>query len=218
LSKIVIFGIGGLSEEISDYISHDHEIVAYTVEAEYINDERFLSKPVVPFETVEKVYDPANHLFIILVTRQHRTNRRLMGRIMNDARRKGYRFLSHVDRSAYVSQMKMGDNCIICPRAIMELGTSLGDGVIIRSGAYIGHHIAIGDYSYVAPRASMSGYVSIGSNVFIGNNATLRDSITVGDDAVVGAGAVVLRDVKPCAVYKAMEARLLDKTSTEIEI
>jgi len=217
LSNVVVFGIGGLSEEISSYISTDHEIVAYTVDAEYIHDKRFLSKPVVPFETVEKTYNPDEYLFIALVTRQHRTNRRLLERIMRDAREKGYHFLSHIDQSAYVSQVEMGDNCIVCPRAIMELGTSLGDGVIIRSGAYIGHHITIGNYSYVAPRASMSGYVSIGSNVFVGNNATLRDSITVGDDAVIGAGAVVLRNVKPCAVYRAMEARLLDKTSGEIE-
>ena len=220
MSKVVVFGIGGLSKEISGYISTDgeHEIVAYTAEAEYIKGEEFLSKPVVPFESVEEVYSPDEHLFIVLVTRQHRTNRRLLGRIMENARQKGYRFLSHVDKTAYVSQVEIGANCIVCPHAIIETGTTLGDGVIIRSGAYIGHDIVIGDYSYVAPRASMSGYVSIGCNVFIGNNATLRDSITVGHDAVVGAGAVVLRDVKPYAVYKAMEARLLDKASTEIEI
>jgi len=219
LSKVIVFGIGGLSEVVSDYILADHEIVAYTVDAAYTNGGDFLSRPVVSFEPVETVYGPDEHLFIALVTRQHRTNRRLLGRVMENARGKGYRFLSHIDRSAYVSQsVEVGYNCIVSPHAIVELGASLGDGVIVRPGAYVGHHVTVGDYSYIAPCASMSGYVSIGSNVFIGNNATLRDFITIGDDAVIGAGAVVLRDVGRGAVYKAMEARLLDKTSMEIEI
>jgi sugar O-acyltransferase (sialic acid O-acetyltransferase NeuD family) len=218
LSKVIVFGIGGLSEVLSGYISTDHEISAYTVDARYMNGNEFLSRPIVPFETIEEIYNPGEYLFVAFVTRQHRTNRRLLERVMKDAKGKGYRFLSYIDQSAYVADVEMGRNCIVSPYAIIELSVSLGDGVIARSGAYIGHHVTIGDYSYIAPRASISGYVSIGRNVFVGNNATLRDQIVVGDDAVIGAGAVVLRDVKPGAVYKAMEARLLDKTSAEVEI
>ena len=93
---------------------------------------------------------------------------------------------------------------------------SLKDGVIIRSGAYIGHHCHIGAYSYVAPRASMSGHTVVGENVFIGNNATLRDRLTIGHEALIGAGAVVLRDVGAKQIWRGEEARLLYKDRDEV--
>ena len=61
MSKIVIFGTGDIARLAHFYFSSDseHEVVAFTVDAEYRRADSWLELPVVPFDRVTRAYPPA---------------------------------------------------------------------------------------------------------------------------------------------------------------
>ncbi len=60
MAKVVIFGNTKTAELALYYLQHDsdHEVVAFTVERDYIKEPTFHGLPLVPFETVEEIYSP----------------------------------------------------------------------------------------------------------------------------------------------------------------
>jgi hypothetical protein len=65
MAKVVVFGTELVAELAHYYLTNDseHEIVAFTVNQEFIKEETFCGLPVVPFEEVTT-------LFHILVQKQ----------------------------------------------------------------------------------------------------------------------------------------------------
>lgn len=57
------------------------------------------------------------------------------------------------------------------------------------------------------PFAEHMRRTSIGNDVWIGANAVIRRGVTVGDGAIIGAGAVVVKDVKPYEIVGGVPAR-----------
>ena len=67
--KLVVFGSGDTAELAHYYFSKDseHEVVAFTLDEEYIEGDTFCSLPIVPFADVQSAYPPEEHsLFIAL--------------------------------------------------------------------------------------------------------------------------------------------------------
>ena len=67
--KLVIFGFGDIAEIAHYYFKtdSDYEVVAFTLDAEYITETEFCGLPVVPFEELTAQYAPNEYeLFIAL--------------------------------------------------------------------------------------------------------------------------------------------------------
>ena len=62
MAKVVVFGTELVAELAHYYLTNDseHEIVAFTVNKEYIKEDIFCGLPVVPFEDVTTLYPPAD--------------------------------------------------------------------------------------------------------------------------------------------------------------
>lgn len=52
MAKVIIFGIGQIAEIAHFYLTHDseHEVVAFTVDKEFLNQNTFHDLPVVAYE------------------------------------------------------------------------------------------------------------------------------------------------------------------------
>lgn len=209
---VVIFGTGGLSRTVACYLkAHARfNVVAFTVDADFMDDSTIDGVPVIPFEQLEHQVSAASTSALVVLTLQRTEDRFLDKRKCRELVDKGFALATFVSPSAVLPEnVVVGKNVIISPGVIIEPFCSIGDGVIIRSGAYIGHDVELGDFSYIAPRASLSGNVRVGAHAFVGNNATVRGGVCIGSGAVVGAGTTILRDVVVEAVVKAPENILL---------
>jgi len=202
MKNIVIFGAGDIAELAHYYFSRDSEytVVAFTVDAEFIQDEFFCGLPVVPFEEVTTHYPPQEHDCFVALSysgiNQLRKDKYLAARAM------GYRMASYISSCATVlNDRKIGENCFILEDNTIQPFVSIGNNVTLWSGNHIGHHSIIKDHSFIASHVVVSGGVEIGEQCFIGVNATFRDHIKIGEKCVIGAGTLLLTDAEPEGVY-----------------
>lgn len=205
--KVVVFGAGSLAQVVDHHLRGDslYEVVAFTVTRDRLAAERFLGRPLVPFEQVVEHYPPSEHGMFVAVG-YDRMNR-VRSRFYDEAKAKGYRLPGYVSSTALVDAASLGDNCLILAGAIVEPFATIGNDVIVWSGAHVCHHSSVGDHSFVGPGVAVASYTSVGRRCFLGVHATVRDSINVADDCLIGAGANVLRDTTPGQVLLGAAAR-----------
>lgn len=202
MSDVVLFGVSDFAQVAHEYLRHDspHEVVAYTVDEQYIDQSMLSGVPVVPFERLEQTHPPADYAMFVAVgfSRVNKTRRELYER----CRGRGYELISYVSsRAMHLGEVEVGDNCFIFESNVIQPFVRIGNDVIVWSGNHIGHHSRIGDHCFVASHAVISGNVTIGEETFVGVNATFRDGVTVGPRNVIGAGALIMKDTEEGNVY-----------------
>jgi sugar O-acyltransferase (sialic acid O-acetyltransferase NeuD family) len=206
VSRIVLFGVGVIGELAHFYLTHDspHEVVAFTVDSEYIQEESFKGLPVVPFETVERHCPPAEHAMFLPISFK-RMNHVRQDRVAA-AKLKGYELISYVSsRATTFPDFNCGENCFILEDNTIQPFVRIGDNVILWSGTNIGHHSVIGDNVMISCQVVIAGGCTIEPNCFLGVNATIRDETVIGRETLVGAGVTILHDTEPYSVYKAAD-------------
>lgn len=130
---------------------------------------------------------------VVLVAGIVSTQRR---RIVEDALRRGYRFVTLVHPRAMVSPRAVLDaGAVIGAGAIVASHTRIGAHVILNRGANIGHDNKLGPFVTVGPGATIAGGVEVGAGAYVGVGAVVRDHLAIGAGAVVAAGAVVVKPV-----------------------
>ncbi len=199
---LVIFGSGDIAQLAHYYFSTDsnYEVVAFTVDANYIKESELCGLPVVAFEDVAKNYPPNSYDFFIALSYSKlnfvRKEKYLVAKEM------GYKLVSFISsRATVLNEGRIGENCFIFEDNTIQPFVTIGNNVILWSGNHIGHHSVIHDHTFIASHVVISGGVEIGEQCFVGVNATLRDHIKIGDKCVVGAGALLLEDAAPEGVY-----------------
>ena len=200
--KLVIFGSGDIAQLAHFYFSSDsdYEVVAFTIDADYIDQPLFYGLPVVAFEEVALHYPPENYDFFVALSYSKLNALRKEKYLA--AKALGYHLTSYISSHATVlNEGRIGENCFIFEDNIIQPFVTIGNNVTLWSGNHIGHHSVIKDHTFIASHVVVSGGVEIGEQCFIGVNATLRDHIKVGDKCVIGAGVLLLADVGAECLY-----------------
>lgn len=218
MEKLVIFGTGQLAEVVYFYLKHDspHKIVAFTCDREFIKEEKFMGLPLVPFEEVQEKYPSDQHNMFVALS--YKGINKIRAKKYQEAKDKGYTLISYVNSKATTwPGLVIGDNTFIFENNVIQPFAMIGSNVILWSGNHIGHHSRIEDHCFLASHIVVSGAVVVGSYTFIGVNATLRDNIKIGAENVIGAGALILKDTPPKAVYPGRPTEVITKTSDQLK-
>lgn len=113
----------------------------------------------------------------------------------------GARFASIISPTAIVTRhAQIGEGCCVLNGAIVNRAT-LGENVVVNSGAIVEHDCRIGDNTFIGPGAVIGGGVTIGQDCFIGLGARIKNGITIADNVTVAMGAIVLRDLREPGIY-----------------
>jgi sugar O-acyltransferase (sialic acid O-acetyltransferase NeuD family) len=215
--QLVIFGAGDIAQLAHYYFSTDsqYEVVAFTVDKEFLTGGEFQELPVVPFDEVDKRYSPDAHALFVALSyaklNQIRREKYLAAKAL------GYQLASFVSSHATVlNGGKIGDNCFILEDNTIQPFVTIGNNVTLWSGNHVGHHSNIHDHCFIASHVVISGGVQIMESCFIGVNVTLRDHIKVGERCVIGAGAVLLGDAEPEGVYGSVATERSKVPSTKL--
>jgi sugar O-acyltransferase (sialic acid O-acetyltransferase NeuD family) len=200
---IIIVGIGEIAEMALDYFTYDsiYNVVAFSAEQKYINNNILLGIPVIAFEKLEEKFPPSSYEAFVAIgyDKLNRGRRKLY----LDCKAKGFSLVSYISSKAFVgSNVKIGENCFILEHNVLQRNVRIGNNVTLWSGNHIGHRSVIHENCFFSSHIVISGYCNIGENSFIGVNSCTVDNITVGKDCLIGAGAVILSDTEPGKVYR----------------
>ena len=214
---VVIFGVGAFAQVAEVYLRKDspREVIAYTVDGEYVTASEFAGLPVMAFEELLESHPPER--VDLLVATGFRGVNTVRRDIYERCKQHGYSLVKYVSSKAMVmSDEEMGENTFVFEANVIQPFVRIGDDVVVWSGNHIGHHSRIGSHCFIASHAVISGHVVVGEMSFIGVNATLRDGIALGPKCVIGAGAVVLHDQEEGTVLRATEAPVHPRKSWEL--
>ncbi len=217
MEKIILFGTTEGARLFLFALQDDpnYEVVAFTVDKQYLTEETFCGLPVVPFEDVTTIYPPDSHKMFIAILSNDMN--KLRAKKYNEAKEKGYSLLSYIHPTVNVGHgVTMGDNCFISEGAMLRPELQIGNDVIVMAGAFLGHSTVIHDHCYIASRAVVMGVVTLESFCCIGPNATIMEDLIIAKECLIGGGSVILKNTQEKEVYRANPASLLPLKSDQL--
>ncbi len=194
--QLIIVGDTAFAEIAFEYFTTDtdYEVVAFSVERNYLKQDSLFGLPVVAFEELETLYKPRDHRFFVAAT--YSQLNALRRRLYSQTKQKGFLPASYTSPHAFVwKNCKIGEHCFVFENNVIQPFVRLGRDVILWSGNHIGHHSVIGNHCFISSHVVVSGFVDIGEGCFLGVNSTISNNVSIGANCLIGAGALVLGDV-----------------------
>ena len=219
MEKLIVYGNKSVALGMYYGLKGDpnYEIVAFTVDRESLEGDRFCELPVIPFDIVKDAFPPETHKMFIAVgyvrNNKIRRDRYLLSKEM------GYQLPNFIDRTALVlPATQVGDNCTIGAYTVISPTVKIGNNVSIAGGCIIGEDVVIGDHCFFSGGVAVAGGVSIGSCCYLGMRSTIRNKVSIGKDCVIGAGALMLENAEDGSVYMGEPATLLPISSDKLPL
>jgi UDP-2-acetamido-3-amino-2,3-dideoxy-glucuronate N-acetyltransferase len=134
------------------------------------------------------------------------------------------------DQACVRERVTVGDDVVIGRAALVENDTTIGAMTKIQANAYVTAYSTVEENVFIAPcvittndnfmgrtekRIELMRGPAIRRGARIGGGAVLLPGIEIGEEAFVGAGAVVIRDVRPRAVVVGNPAREIREVPDE---
>ena len=214
MRELVIFGTALFGEVAYEYFTRDsdYEVVAFTVDGEYISESRKFGLPVVPFEDIENVFPPERVDMFVAIA--YRRLNHLRAEKFELAKAKGYNMATFKSSRALIwDNVEIGEGCFILENNVIQPFVKIGCNTVLWSGNHIGHHARIGNHCFIASHVVISGGVRVDDYTFIGVNATVGDGVHIAEENIIGAGTLILKNTLPKAVYAVKTTSPLKVTS-----
>jgi sugar O-acyltransferase (sialic acid O-acetyltransferase NeuD family) len=219
MKPVVIFGLGSYARVAKVYLEadSDYRVVAFTANAQYIEEETLLDVPVVPFETLAQTHPPDNFTLLVAIGASGMNTRR--AQIYQQCRQMGYDFVRYVNSTVRLwGEVEIGDNTFIFEDNVIQPFVKIGSNTVLWSGNHIGHDSTIGDHVFIASHAVVSGHCTVSDYCFLGVNATLIDHISLAPYTLVGAGAMITRDTDEKSAHIGTRATLAKRSSLDFNL
>ena len=207
MKKVIIFGTNQLAQLANYYITNDSEdkVVCFTVNREFLENDTFCDKPVIPFEELVDNYTPDKYILFAPMTGVE--NNKVREKIYNEGKNLGYTFYSYLSSKATILTKNIGDNCFILEDNTIQPFVKIGNNCILWSGNHIGHHSTINDHVFITSHCVISGNCNIKSYSWLGVNCTLRDGLVIEEGTTIGMSSCVTKNTEPYKVYIGVPAK-----------
>ena len=198
MKDIIIFGTGEIAKLAHYYFKHDptcyFNVVAFTVDDEYIDSDTFNQLPLIPISKLKEYYPPTK--FSAHVALSYQKLNQLREKKYYLMRSLGYELVSYIcSKSVFWKDLQHGDNCFILENQTIQPTVKIGNNVMIWSTNHLGHNCEIKDHAYLASGITVSGHTIIGERTFVGVNVAFKDFIEIGKDCFITMGVNVTKNV-----------------------
>ncbi|TKI69412.1 acetyltransferase [Sulfurimonas crateris] len=207
--KLIIVGSGETGLIAYEYFQFDsaYEVVAFSVNEQYITETIVNDLPVIPFETLEEKYNPNKYEVYVAISSGKLNRNRT--KVYSEVKAKGYKCATYISSKAFVwRNVEIGENCFIFEDNTLQPFVKIGNNVTLWSGNHIGHNTIIRDNCFISSHCVISGFCEVGENSFLGVNCTIEDNTKLAKDNFIGAGALIQKDTNEKEFYQLKQTEL----------
>ena len=217
MEKYIIVGNSEHALTMKNYIDATDfgQVIAFSVDKEYVGNGEFCGKPVISLNELEEKYRAEEVKLIMGI------GYKKMGEIKKNiflrCKKMGFSFANYIHPSAIVSKdVKLGEGNNVLDGVIIESGVEMGDGNILFAGSIMGHDSKVGSFNTFSIKSIVAGCVEIGNNCMCGINSTVKDNVNIKDYVLIGASAYAQHDIEEYEVLVSAKSYILEgKMSTD---
>lgn len=207
--RLLILGAGGHARVIADVLlcrlsrGSAFELLGYLDDDPGLIRKRILGRPVLG--TLTEV-SQIPHEAVVIGIGDNETRARLFRELKE--RGEVFASVIH-PQSIIAHDVKIGRGTVIFAGAIVNTGTVIGEDVILNTGCRVDHNCTVESHVHICPGTSLGGGVTVGEGAFLGIQSTVIHYRSVGAWATIGGGAAVIKDVPPHVTAVGVPARAL---------
>jgi UDP-perosamine 4-acetyltransferase len=206
--KTVIIGAGGHARVVFEILNYDRniEVVAFVDNVIRGSDEKIMNVPVFGDHSVLPKLLESGVKSAIIGVGTNNIRQAHFEKIKN----MDIELINAIHQSAHIGHnATIGNGVVIVTGATIATGVEIGDNVIVNTGAIIEHEDVLENHVHIAPGVVLAGRVIVKERAFIGAGSVVKEYITVGENATIGAGSVVLENIPDNAVAVGSPAKVI---------
>ena len=217
MKKLIIFGNTVVAKLAYFYFKRDscYEVVGFTVDRMYINENEFLGLPLLAFDVLEEKYSNKDYeLFLAIGPNKMNDFRE---KKFYEAKNKGYKLASYISKNAIIHS-KIGENCLVADGVIINPFSTIGSNNFFWEQVLISNYADIKDNCYFAPKVTISSYCIVENNSVFGTGSVIKANVKISEKTLIGACSYISKDSKKDGVYGERSSEFLGLISSKINI
>jgi sugar O-acyltransferase (sialic acid O-acetyltransferase NeuD family) len=215
--KIIIIGTTTNTRLAKWYFDNDtdYEVVAFSVNKDFITAASWLGLPVVPFENLEMYFSPSEYFAFVAIG--YTKMNKIREKMYREVKAKGFELPNYISsKCSFLTQEQIGDNNLILEDKTIQPFVKIGSNNVFWSGNHIGHDTVIHNHIMITSHVVVSGYCEIKDNCFLGVNSTIHNEVVLEKETLVAAAAIIAKQTIEKGVYLPAQTSLFKKNSDEI--
>ena len=188
---IILIGAGGHAKSVIDVVEQEgkYQIMGLIGIPEEVQS-KCLDYPIIGTDgDLFKIAKICNHAIITLG--QIKSPKARM-RLYEGAIKVGFQLPTIVSPLSYVSRHATLDvGSVVMHGAIINAGAKVGINCIINSRALLEHGAIVSDHCHISTGVILNGDVCVGAGSFVGSSSTVKEGVEIGQHCVIGMGLSV---------------------------
>ena len=209
MKRIVIFGNTEFAEELYQVMTSEGiEVVAFTVDRQYMESDTFCNLPMYPFESIEECVDMTDVEVALALGYSQMNNVRKLK--YEECKKRGYSIATFCSKNAFIYTESIGEGCIIMPSTYIGPLVEIGLCNVFKVKNSLPHHNKVGNFNWFSGGCTFGGGAIVGNNCFLALSTTVRNSICIADYTFVAANSYLHKNTLEGGAYMGIPAKMIE--------
>jgi len=211
MNDIVLYGAGGIGKEVVWLIKNINNrkqtwnVLGFLVDELYKDDwgKTIYGYPVLGGNSWLQEYN--EQIYVICSIGKSSVRKAVYERV---SKYRNVLLATLIDPSVPIDNtVSVGEGTIISRNCIVTVDTQIGKGVLMNTGASVGHDSTVGDFCTFLTNSMAAGHTKFGECCEIGSGAFILQGKTIVENTILAPLSSVLKDITNPGIYSGNPAR-----------